>query len=175
LAKIESSFLKLMRKADLLQLLPSRAWENAWNIHSLPVGNGARSLRYLSSYVFRIAISNHRILTANGDRVVFQYSDTRTGKNKTMSLSPFEFIRRFLQHVLPSSFMKIRYHVFMNPSTSIPVKLAVALPEALFSVRPVKPESVEPFGIPCCERCGGVVLFVRFIPPYDPVPVSGFT
>jgi hypothetical protein len=48
-AKIKSSFLKLMRKADLLQLLPSQAWEKAWNVHSLPVGNGARSLHYLSS------------------------------------------------------------------------------------------------------------------------------
>jgi hypothetical protein len=174
-AKIKSSFFKLMRNEGLLHLLPSGAWEKAWNINSQPVGNGARSLRYLSAYVFRTAISNHRILTNNDDRVVFRYTDTRTGKNKTMSLSPFEFIRRFLQHVLPTGFMKIRYYGFMHPSTSIPVKLAVALLEAFLSLRPEKPQSVESSGIPRCARCNGIVRFVRYIPPNESLPASGFT
>ena len=172
--KIKYCFFKLMRKADLLRLLPSGAWEKAWNVNSQPVGNGARSIRYLASYVFRTAISNHRILTTNDDRVVFRYTDTRSGKNKIMRLSPFEFIRRFLQHVLPSGFMKIRYYGFMHPSTSMPVKLAVVFLEALRSVRPQKPKSIEPSGIPCCSRCNGIVRFVRFFPPHEPMPASGF-
>ena len=174
-AKIKSSYVKSMQKAGLLHLLSSKAWEKAWNVHSNPVGNGARSLRYLSAYVFRSAISNHRILTQNDDRVVFRYTDTRTGKNKTMSLSPFEFIRRFLQHVSPTGFMKIRYYGFMHPSTSMPVKLAVALLEALFSVRPARSDALKPSGIPRCEHCGGVVRFARFISPTELARASGFT
>ena len=174
-AKIKSRFFKLMRNADLLHLIPREAWKKAWNVNSQPVGDGARSIRYLSSYVFRTAISNHRIITMNNNDVVFRYTDTKSGENKTLSLTPFEFIRRFLQHVLPSGFMKIRYYGFMHPSTSIPVKLAVALLEALRSARPPKRESLGPSAIPCCERCSGIVRFVRFIPPKDPLPASGFT
>lgn len=144
------------------------------HIHYLVPG-GARSLRYLASYVFRTAISNHRILTADNEHVLFRYTDTRTGKHRTMSLSPFEFIRRFLQHVLPSGFMKIRYYGFMHPSTSMPVKLAAALLEAMLASPPQRPAPIEPTAIPCCERCQGTVRFLRFIPPEPPDVTVGFT
>jgi len=174
-AKIKSSFFKLMQKADLLHLVSAGAWKKDWNINSQPAGSGARSIRYLSSYVFRTAISNHRVITMENDRVLFRYTDTKTCTNKTMSLSAFEFIRRFLQHVLPTGFMKIRYYGFMHASTKIPVKLAVALLEALLAVRPVKRIDSETSGIPCCDLCHGIVKFVRFIRPNDIPPPGGFT
>ncbi len=164
-----------MQKADLLHLVPSGAWQKIWNVNSQPIGNGARSIRYLASYVFRTAISNHRVITMDNDRVLFQYTDTKSGSNITTSISAFEFIRRFLQHVLPTGFMKIRYYGFMHPSTKIPVKLAVALLEALFAVRPEKRNSSETSIIPGCELCNGIVRFVRFIHPKDTLPAGGFT
>ena len=85
-AKIKSRFFKLITRADLLHLVPAEAWKKSWNVNSQPVGNGARSIRYLSSYVFRTAISNHRVLTMKNDRVMFRYTDTKSGTNKTMSL-----------------------------------------------------------------------------------------
>jgi len=173
-AKIKSRFFKLMQKADLLHLVPAGAWKKNWNVNSRPVGNGARSIRYLSSYVFRTAISSHRIISMENEQVIFRYTDTKSGVNRTMSLSVFEFIRRFLQHVLPTGFMKIRYYGFMHPSTRIPVKLAVALLEALFEVRPQKSSATEPSAIPCCERCNGIVRFVRFIKPGAALPAGGF-
>ncbi len=174
-AKIKSRFFKLMRKADLLHLVSAEVWKKNWNVNSQAVGSGARSIRYLSAYVFRTAISDHRIVTTADDRVLFRYTDTKTDTKKTMSLSPFEFIRRFLQHVLPTGFMKIRYYGFLHPSTTIPVKLAVALLEALFSVRPQKRNRIETSGVPCCERCSGIVRFVRFIRPKDTLLAAGFT
>ena len=174
-AKIKSRFFKLMKRADLLHLVPSDAWKKNWNVNSQSVGSGARSIRYLSSYVFRTAISSHRLITMENERVLFRYTDTKSGLNKTMGLSPFEFIRRFLQHVLPTGFMKIRYYGFMHPSTTIPVKLAVTLLEALFAVRPQKRTSNEPSTIPCCERCNGIIRFVRFIRPSHTLPAGGFT
>ncbi len=173
-AKIKSCFFKLMQKADLLHLVPADAWKKSWNVNSQAVGSGARSIRYLSSYVFRTAISNHRVLDMENGRVLFRYTETKSGTNKTMNLSAFEFIRRFLQHVLPTGFMKIRYYGFMHPSTKIPVKLAVALLEALFTVRPQRSEPVES-SVPCCERCNGIIRFVRFIRPRDTLPAVGFT
>ena len=56
-ARITSRFFSVMQNAGLLHLLPSEVWNTPWNVNSQPVGSGARSLRYLSSYVFRTAIS----------------------------------------------------------------------------------------------------------------------
>ncbi len=174
-AKIKSRFFKLMQKADLLHLVPTDAWKKNWNVNSQAVGSGARSIRYLSSYVFRTAISSHRVLDMRNERVRFRYTDTKSGTNKTMNLSAFEFIRRFLQHVLPTGFMKIRYYGFMHPSTKIPVKLAVTLLEALFAVRPEKKTCVETSGVPCCDQCNGIIRFVRFIKPEVTLAAGGFT
>ena len=174
-AKIKSCFFKLMQRADLLHLLPADAWKKNWNVNSQAVGNGARSIRYLSSYVFRTAISNCRIITMENEQVLLRYTDTKSGLNKTMILSPFEFIRRFLQHVLPTGFMKIRYYGFMHPSTKIPVKLAAMLLEAFFAVPPPKRIDSDISSLPCCERCNGIIRFVRFIRPSDTFPAGGFT
>ena len=173
-AKIKSCFFKAMQKADILHLVPADAWKKSWNVNSQAVGNGARAVRYLSSYVFRTAISNHRIISMDNTQVLFKYTDTKSGINKTMRLSAFEFIRRFLQHVLPIGFMKIRYYGFMHPSTKIPVKLAVALLEALFSTRPKNREASESLGLPSCELCNGNVRFVRFIRPNKACLIGGF-
>lgn len=174
-AKIKSCFFKLMRKADLLHLLPAEAWRKDWNVNSQPVGNGARSIRYLASYVFRTAISDHRIITVDHNhRVLFRYTDTRSGANEIMSLSPFEFIRRFLQHVLPTGFMKIRYYGFMHPSTSIPLKVAVVLLQALFSLRPPQPTRTQTSSVCSCERCNGAMRFLRFVRPNHAALAAGF-
>ena len=123
-----------------------------------------RALRYLSAYVFRTAISDKRIVSVGEDSVTFAYTDTRTGVEKLMSLKPFEFMRRFLQHVLPKGFMKIRYFGFLHPSSSIPLKLAVALLEAAKDVRALvhrteaQPKTGAPF-CPCCSGSGHVLFF----------------
>lgn len=174
-AKIKSKFFKLMQKDNLLHLVSTDAWKKQWNVNSQTVGNGARSLRYLSSYVFRTAISNHRIITMENEQVLFRYTETKTGRNKIMRLSVFEFIRRFLQHVLPTGFMKIRYYGFMHPATKIPVKLAVALLEALFSVRPVRKNEKVSSCLPRCEHCNGIIRFMRFIRPKETLSTTGFT
>jgi hypothetical protein len=173
--QIKSRFFRLMRAAGLLHLLPPDAWKKDWNVNSQPAGNGERSIRYLSSYVFRTAISDHRIIgVGDNNHVMFRYTDTRTGKAKTMTLPPFEFIRRFLQHVLPAGFMKIRYYGFMHPSTSIPVKLAVVLLQAMSSNRrPAKPHSPRPI-LPVCRDCEAPMQFLRFIPPEKIAFASGF-
>ena len=66
------------------------------------------------------SISDKRIVSVGEDSITFAYNDTKTGVEKLMSLKPFEFIRRFLEHVLPKGFMKIRYFGFLHtpPQTS---------------------------------------------------------
>jgi hypothetical protein len=82
-----------------------------WEVFIQPPLYGVEKLiEYLGRYIFRIAISNHRILSVNGDQVTFKYFDNHDkGKPKRMSLSAMEFIRRFLSHVLPARFVRIRH------------------------------------------------------------------
>jgi hypothetical protein len=70
-------------------------------------------LDYLGRYTHRIAISNHRIIAVDNGEATFTYKDRQNNTTKKMTLSGIEFIRRFLLHVLPSRFMKIRYYGFL--------------------------------------------------------------
>ena len=71
-------------------------------------------VKYLSHYVNRVAISNDRILNVTDESVLFSYKDYRDGKTKKMPLSTNEFIRRFLMHILPKGFRKVRYYGILS-------------------------------------------------------------
>jgi hypothetical protein len=75
-----------------------------------PFGGPKQVLSYLAGYTHRVAISNHRLIKIEDGKVFFKWRDYRDGKTKVMRLEPFEFIRRFLLHVLPGNFYKIRYY-----------------------------------------------------------------
>ncbi len=80
---------------------------------ALPAGgHGGECGKYLAPYIFRVAISNRRIKLADG-KVTFRYRDTESGALKTCTLPAEEFIHRFLQHVLPKGFVKVRYYGFL--------------------------------------------------------------
>lgn len=97
------------RKAGLYDLVPRRVWRRPWVANVKRVGTGENALLYLSRYVFRIAISNQRILAFDGQRVTFS-AKTQAGSTVRHTLDSHEFIRRFLQHVLPRHFVKVRYY-----------------------------------------------------------------
>ena len=79
-----------------------------------PFGGPEQVLRYLGRYTHRVAISNHRLIAFDGDNVTFRWRDYAHGNvQRTMTVSAEEFIRRFLMHVLPKSFVRIRHYGFM--------------------------------------------------------------
>ena len=92
--------------------------EKEWVVHCKPtVKNGKGVLRYLARYMFRQGITNSRILIHHDDgSVTFKYKDGKTGVWKQMTLPAMEFIRRFLQHVLPRGLHKVRYAGLWHPS-----------------------------------------------------------
>jgi len=98
-----------------LDLLLARASSKEWVVYSKPpFGGPAQVLAYLANYTHRIAITNSRIVAFDGEHVTFRYRDYRAGNDhKTMTLDAEEFIRRFLMHVVPSRFVRIRYYGFM--------------------------------------------------------------
>jgi len=79
------------------------------------VGNGQHACQYLAPYIFRVALSNNRIVRLANDQVAFRYRASDTGQNKLCTLPAEEFIHRFLQHVLPKAFVKVRYYGFFSP------------------------------------------------------------
>lgn len=92
---------------------PNALWSHDWVVHCQPVGQGWHALKYLAPYIFRVAIGNKRILKLTDGKVTFRYRTTDTGKLKTCTLHAQEFIRRFLQHILPRGFVKVRYYGFL--------------------------------------------------------------
>lgn len=89
-------------------------WGKDFIVNSKPVGKGKPALKYLSQYVYKIAISNNRIIKLENDIVYFSYTESATGKAKIMELHALEFRRRYLQHVLPKGFQKVRYYGFLS-------------------------------------------------------------
>ncbi len=89
-----------------------------WTVHIKETLNGSgNAIQYVSRYINRIAISNSRIENVSDDTVTFRYKDYRDGaRTKRMTLSHEEFIRRFLMHVLPKGFQKIRYFGYLANS-----------------------------------------------------------
>lgn len=87
-----------------------------WVVYSKsPFGGPEKVLEYLARYTYKIAISNHRLLKLEGDQVSFHYRDYSNGNRlRIMTLYVLEFIRRFLMHVLPPGFTRIRYYGFLG-------------------------------------------------------------
>ncbi|MBN4081529.1 IS91 family transposase [bacterium AH-315-C07] len=102
---------ELKRRSEFEKLIDC-LYKKCWVVYAKkPFGNAAKVIKYLGRYTHRIAISNHRIISIDNNRVSFKYKDYRDKSiPKVMALTAVEFIRRFLLHVLPKGFFKIRYY-----------------------------------------------------------------
>lgn len=94
-----------------VQAMLTEALSKNWEVYiQAPLYDKEKLIEYLGRYIFRIAISNHRIVAVGKDTVTFKYFDNRdNGKEKLMTLPALEFIRRFLSHVLPDGFVRVRH------------------------------------------------------------------
>lgn len=110
-----AKFRAALKQAGVLGQVPAQVWTQDWVVHCQPVGSGKAALKYLAPYIFRVALSNKRILKLQDGQVTFRYRDSTTRHWKTRTLPAEEFIRRFLQHVLPKGFQKVRYYGFFSP------------------------------------------------------------
>lgn len=95
-----------------------------------PFASPGAVIDYLGRYTHKIAISNHRLLSVDKDRVRFRYKDYRDGSNKVMELTPMEFIRRFAQHILPRGFVRIRHYGILSSR-----KKAVSIPQIILQLQ----------------------------------------
>jgi hypothetical protein len=110
---IRTRFQKRLRRLypTLFASLPQRIWQNGWNAFCKQFGKGQKAvLDYLGRYVFRIAITNARIIDMNDTHVTFRAKNHTTATWRIVKLTGKEFLRRFVMHVLPQGFHKVRYY-----------------------------------------------------------------
>lgn len=157
-------FMKEMKKAGLTVNIPKSVWKKDWVVDSEAVGSAEYTIKYLAPYIFRVAISNSRIIKVENRYVFFKFRKHGSKQYKTMKLEVMEFIRRYLQHVLPSGFMKVRHYGFMSPNCNIPFETIVHLVEKKTGSK-LPPIAKTEIKSQYCPDCGGVLEYMMsFIP-----------
>jgi hypothetical protein len=177
LSKIfRGKFRQALQKTALFTQIPAKVWLQEWVVHCKPVGNGRTALKYLAPYVFRVAISNRRLISLENCQVTFRYRTTDTGQLRLCTLSAEEFIHRFLQHVLPKGFVKVHYFGFFAPGrrrrlAGLRQQLELTQPGcAQESDATPEPEDLLPEPRLRCPNCGQPLLFRRMIQPTGRCP-----
>lgn len=158
-----AKFRDALRKTDLFDLVPAEVWQAEWVVHCQSVGNGAAALKYLAPYIFRVAISNNRLVSLKNNRVTFRYQDSKTRETQYCTLPAETFIQRFLQHVLPKGFMKVRYYGFFssgNRQRLKQVKALVGSAELLATEEDSRLEA-NATDAQTCPKCGQVMQLVQ--------------
>jgi hypothetical protein len=154
--------------------IPPAVWQTPWVVYCKPTVQGSTCvLRYLARYVHRVAITDARMLAVTTDRVTFSYKDAQAHAWRRMTLSGDEFLRRFLQHVLPAGFHKVRYYGFWAPAAQA---TRSRLQAALGAARPTAPApnavgadampvAAPPAALRCPHCAGGTLQLVRRLAP----------
>ena len=137
-----------------------------WVVYAKPsFGGPEQVLRYLGRYTHRVAISNHRLISFDGDHVAFRWRDYAHGnKKRKMTLSAEEFIRRFLLHVLPNRFVRIRHFGFMaNYQRSASLDICRQLLDMAPIVRSTEMTSTSSARL--CPTCHGPITVIERLNP----------
>jgi hypothetical protein len=168
LAKLfRGRFLALARRALPDVELPAIPWSKRWVVHAKPCVQGAdKVLDYLGRYVHRTAVSDAAIVAYDDETVTFGYRRNQDGARRTMRLPADEFLRRFLQHVPPHGFHRVRSFGLLHPRLrELLRRLQLSLGPAL--TPEVPPPSPRPRPRLRCPRCDAPLRLVRHVSAMD--------
>jgi hypothetical protein len=166
-----------LAEAEMLDKVDPSVWTQSWVVDSQAVGDGSSAVKYLAPYVFRVAISDQRIVACDETQVTFRYQRSGTRKWRTMTVGADEFVRRFLQHVLPSRLQKVRHYGFLSPNARRSIEslqwLVSAALDRLYrlacfveTVTPSQPALI-------CSECGQAMILMGYVLPwFTPWPRS---
>jgi hypothetical protein len=166
-----AKFREQLKKTALFPAAPARVWRKDWVVHSEAVGSGQQAFKYLAPYIFRVALSNNRLRHLHDGQVTFSYQESATAQLKHCTVTAEEFIRRFLQHVLPKRFIKVRYYGLLSPGQ----RLLLQKTRQLLSATTSKPKSAEvkttePTPVLSCPHCGGPLTLLSPLAPRGRAP-----
>jgi hypothetical protein len=148
---------------ELYHELPSQVWYKDWDVHCKPAGTGQEVLKYFAPYVFRVAISNKHLIKLENGRVSFRYKDSKTKKWRTKTLPVFKFISRFLQHVLPRGFKKVRHYGFLSSKHKQTLAVLKYILGAIEGESLQEPEPPEDTVKHPCPKCGKEMVLIGTI------------
>jgi hypothetical protein len=167
---------------DFSDRLPKSVWKNHWVVDVRCVGNGDHALAYLSRYIFQTATANRQVTWLANGKIRWPYLNSQTSCREWQDMEPMEWVRRFLQHVLPKGFRRVRYFgwfhhaartranrvrallrqpaeltvreqtVWLEPPNDTPLEVTAA-------------EAINPPKAPPCPRCGESMKLVGSIQP----------
>ena len=166
-----AKFQEQLRQSDLFLQVPAQVWQQAWVVHSQPIGSGLAAFKYLAPYIFRVAISNHRIVKLNEGRVTFKYKDSATKQIKFATVTADEFMRRFLQHVLPDRFVKVRYYGLLSPAyRQLLPQVLQLLSSNTGKLKCAELKTSTPSALLSCPHCGGPLILLASLAPRGRAP-----
>jgi hypothetical protein len=152
--------------------IPDSCWKQPWVVNLRAVGRGEAAIKYLARYVSRSAISQQRIEHLGTHTVRFNYRDSQSGVKKSCTLSADEFMRRYLQHVLPSGIHRIRYYGWEHPAAHRRRRKV----ETLLAVRIVINTTAQPdpwhLRCPHCQDFTLVAVWTLWAPARAPPPLA---
>lgn len=166
-----AKFRAAWQKTEWFQQVPLQVWTEAWVVHSQAVGDGQAALKYLAPYLFRVALSNNRLVKVAEGKVTFRYTPSGRKKSQGCTLLAEEFIRRFLQHVLPKGLVKVRYYGLFSPGQRHRLKQARVLLEVQPPAQPqpdLEPVWTLPVDSPptlVCPKCGQPLQWQQKLKP----------
>jgi len=170
-------FMKQAKKALPEMTFPKEVWDKEWVVFCKPTFNRAKNvLRYLGRYIHRIAITNNRILALTEGQVTFRYQRSDSKEWQSMKLPAQEFLRRYLQHVLPQGFHKVRYYGLLSPRNRPVLKRMQYLLEERRRGKAAKgeatPDPPKPERrCPCCRE--GIMVVIGWLPKKARSPPQG--
>ena len=161
-----AKFRDALAREGLLNQVDPAVWRRGWVVNSRAAGDGRAALRYLAAYVFHVAIGDHRIVSCDDGKVTFSYRRVGSNRPRRMTLDAMEFLRRFLQHVLPAGFQKVRHYGFLSPNSGTAIEavrwLVTLYNGAIFVLSTAEVPAAPPTR--CCPTCGGPLRILGFVP-----------
>jgi hypothetical protein len=159
---IKKQFREALKEISLETHLSDIVWKKNWVCHIKPAGNGQAVLKYMAPYIMRVAISDKNIISLRKGKVTYRFKDAKTNTFKTRTIDAPDFIFRFLQHVLPKSFVKVRYFGFLatrkrNELEHVKELIGIRLELKVDDLIPKE-------NIMTCPECGHVLILVGEIP-----------
>ncbi len=156
-----------LRQTALWNEIPTAVWEQPWVVDCRPVGTARAALRYLAPYIFRVALSNNRIVRVADEKVTFRYTVGQSGQTAYCTLPVQEFLRRFLQHILPKEFVKVRYYglfrLALRRSLSRLRSQLLLLQHIAEQAVPVPAASDDSTRMVSCPNCGQPMLLKQVL------------
>jgi hypothetical protein len=146
---------------DVFSQIHDQVWKKNWVVHSKSVGDGQNVLKYLAQYVFRPAISNNRIIKCSDGNVTFKYKDAKSKTWQFKMMPALNFISSYMQHVLPTGFVKVRYYGLYahNNRTTLAMLKTLSSPNETVVDQPEQKPKKEK--MMTCPTCGKPLLYIR--------------